>query len=305
MITVIEEVASFLVEARRLAEADEDLRQLIIKASEKDQAAFSRLYSMYSKMMTIIARRHAKGRAVNDIDDIVQDVFVKFYEKELPKFAQLMQMGQRTPDRLRPTLLSATKNATVDANRKSGFHGSFESPMGGFDPTGQGKLSGEQLGDRAKKVVRAAYKRALAKAQLDVSERKFITLVFGSVEFKAPKPGEITNAARKAWPVTQAGNPTTKEILNQKANRVKTKFLKFFCTDKELCALLPHFKGLLGRARDKSKVLTGLGAGNACKDHACEELTFLSDLGEDTASLDQAQAQDVVLSWIAENLPKD
>jgi DNA-directed RNA polymerase specialized sigma24 family protein len=297
MTTVLEAVSTFLEETR-LLESDDKLHQLILKAAEKDAQAFSTLYEKYAKLMLGVARSNARGRAVNEIDDIVQNVFLKFYEKEFAKFAEKMKAGKVKPERLRPLLLAATRNATLDANRKSGFRGSIESPMGAYDP--KGKLKGKRLGEHAKKVVRAAYKRALAKAKLSTEQRKFVMGLFGTTDFKVPEDsGDIKKVAAKVWPDSSEGS------RKSLATRAKARFLQFFCKDEELCKLLPHFKGELGMARKKSAQLAGLGKGNVCGKHACEEIEFLAALGEDVTGIDQSQAQNLVLSWILENLPKD
>jgi DNA-directed RNA polymerase specialized sigma24 family protein len=299
---VIEAVDTFLEEARALRE-DSQLDSVILKAAEGDNNAFTTLYNKFIRLLTTVARAKAKGAAKSDVDDIVQNTFLKFYEKELPKFAAKMKAGERKGADLVHLLKTAVRNATADANKAAARKGLSHRRIGEFEPS-QGAVLGKSekhLGARSKKVVRAAYKRALAKAKLKPVERKFIMALFGQTEFKVPEHGTITAIADK---VGLAPGKNQKQLASI-ALKAKNKFLKTFCTDKELCALLPHFKGELGRARDVSKRIPGLG-GNICKDHTCEEVEFIVGLlGEEFAEFDQGGAQDLVLSWIARNLSED
>lgn len=298
---IIESVGQYLTDVRALNESKLD--DLIVKAAEGDSGAFEQLHRKFVGPLTQVAKTKAKGAAKADVDDIVQETFLKFFTTELPKFAEkLKTKGVRATD-LRGWLQRVVINAVIDANRKAARKGISHRRIGDDEPAA-GEVAGgseKHLGERAKKVVRAAYKRALAKAKLKPAERKFIMALFGHTEFKVPEHGDLTPAAKQAG----LGKGKTDKQIGAIANKAKKKFLKFFCTDKELCDLLPSFKGERGRARDVTKKIPGLG-GNICKDHACEEVEFLVGLlGEEYAGFDQGSAQDLVLSWIARNLPED
>jgi hypothetical protein len=288
-------VADYLTEARKLSKADAQLATTIQKAANKDSAAFTLLYNKYTPMLLRLAKSKAKGAARSDVEDIVQTVFTKFYEKELPKIAKQITDGHKDPGFLVAVLKRSVMNATISANQAAGRKGMSHKRILDVEPSAQGLAGREKrLGAGSRKIVRAAFKRALAKANLKPEERIFIGMLFsGPGGFDAPQYGAAAALAQKAG----MGKGKSQGQIGALATKAKTRFLKFFCNDKELCALLPHYKGKLGRARTKGVKIPGLGA-NICKDvGACTEF-FWKLTGDHIIVEDESVAEDLVLSWL-------
>jgi DNA-directed RNA polymerase specialized sigma24 family protein len=287
-------VAEYLTESRKLSRQDGILADLIAKAAAGNGDAFTRLYNKYSPVLKQAAKGKAKGAAVSQVDDIVQNTWLKFYEKELGKIAKKIADGQKDPGFLVAVLKRSVMNATMDANKKAARKGlSYHAK--GIEPSSAGRPRQEKkLGVGSRKIIRAAFKRALAKANLKPNERIFIGMLFGGGEgFAAPKYGSIVPIAKKAG----IGKGKIDKQVGALANKTKTKFLKHFCNDKELCDLLPHYKGKLGRAKTKGVKIPGLGA-NVCKDvGVCTEF-FWKLSGDHFIVEDESIAEDLVLSWL-------
>lgn len=284
---VYEAVADYLAEARKLS--GQALKAAIVKAGEGDPNAFTQLYTEFTPLLKTVARAKARGGAVSDVDDIVQTVFVKFYEKELKKVAKLIASGKKDVGYLVALLKRSTLNATVDANRAAGKRGMTGGRSTDIDPAGALTGRDKHLGAESRKVVRAAFQRALKSPKLKKDEREYIQALFsdGPEGFAVPTHGNTGEIQKKLG------------IKSARGTKIKTKFLKLFCNDKELCALLPRHKGRLGRARDISKGIPGLAkAGNVCKGvGVCTEF-FWRLTGDHFLVEDEGTAEDLVLSWL-------
>lgn len=297
---VFEAVDEFLAGSRALlAEDDEKLKQLIIKAAEGDNAAFTSIYNKFSRVALGVARSKAKGAAKSDVEDIVQTTFVKFLGGEMKKFAAKLKAGQRKARDFKPLLISIVKHAVIDANKAAGRKGMTHRRIHDVEPSDSPTGSEKHLGLKSKRTIRLAFNRALAKAKLTPTERVFIGMLFRGTEpgmgWDVPGHGQIAQIAKKAG--LGKGQPT-KQIAGL-GTKAKKKFLKTFCNDKDLCALLPRFKGRMGRARTKGVKIPGLGA-NVCKDvpTCTEEFVVALYEMDDAEWLDEDTACDLLLPWI-------
>ena len=194
---IYEAVESFLIESRRLSNAD--LKDLIQQAADGSGDAFTKLFNNYMPILKHVARAKARGAAVADIDDIVQNVFLKFYEKQMTKVADLISSGKKDASYLTALLKLSVRNATVDANRKAAKKGMTHRQIDDVKPAGVIGDSEKHLGKESKKIVRAAFARALKSPKLNKQERQFIKKLFTGPggKFDVASHGDID----ERWPV--------------------------------------------------------------------------------------------------------
>jgi len=283
-----------------LSEAAEKLADLVTKAAAGDRDAFAALMRrLEPKLRAVIKARSRGSLQPADVDDVLQSVWVEVFEKGV-----LQKLN--SPEGVVPMLNAIAKNMTLNAAQLRARQGAT-SRRAAIAPGATGvakpgrRRGGGQLSSADKKIVRKAVTRGLAKAKLAPDERMFIAMAFGLTpggEAQLPDYGSDVERAKK---VGKTGNDKT---LSAWSSRVKRRFLRHFCTDKELCDLLPS-----GRSRSRTNQIPGLGQ-NACKNvkDSCVEdevVAFAHRLGALTEGHPQnveGEATELVLSWLTETL---
>lgn len=281
----------------RLEEASERLVDLVTRAVAGESDALNTLVTRLEPKLRAVAQTRSRGSLQGaDIDNVLQDSWVKLLKPgALNRFAD-------KPEDLIPFLYRIVQNQTLSAitvkSRAERKHRSLD-----IDPISPGKAgtrgSGSRLSQAEKKVVRRAVTRALAKAKLAPQERLFVSMLFGVTtggEMKLPDYGKDVTRAKLVG--------VKEKSISGWTSRTKQKFLQHFCTDKELCDLLPP-----GRARDKITRIKGLGQ-NACKGvgGSCMESDVVAfahrvlPLVEDHPQIGESEAGELVLSWLTEVL---
>jgi DNA-directed RNA polymerase specialized sigma24 family protein len=285
----------------RLEEASGRLVDLVKRAATGDAGAFNSLIIKLEPRLRATARARSRGSLSDyDIDDVLQNTWMEMMKPgALAKFAD-------KPEGLVPFMHAIVKNKTINMSKAKTRAGKTYRSMGKLVPAapgvaltgrGRGKLSAAE-----KKVVRRAVNRALAKAALTDKERMFIAMLFGG-EDVVPGYGRDVKLAKKVGVETGKTHKTVPGV-GAWAYKTKQKFLRHFCTDQELCDLLPS-----GRALTKAVKIPGLGQ-NACKgvkDSCTEsEVTVFAHrahlLDEDHPKIDEGKAVELVLSWLTEVL---
>jgi DNA-directed RNA polymerase specialized sigma24 family protein len=289
-----------------LAEAGDRLADLVARAAGGDSDALNTLMvRLEPKLRTVIKARSRGSLGADEIDDVVQDIWVDVWEKKvLGKLA--------TPQGVVPMLAAIARNKTINASKAKAKAGRTHTSDSDVEPSSDSSLRYSHgritnLGPDAKKVVRRAVTRALAKAKLTPQERVFVSMMFGMTtggELQVPTKSGHQAAARKA------GKTGTDAAVSIWGSRARKKFLQHFCTDKELCALLPA-----GRERSALTTLPGLlpkSGDYACKGvkDSCMEssvVAFASRvavLAEGHEQIDEGKAGELVLSWLTEALAR-
>src|SRR6476469_4597919 len=98
---------------------DEALAELIRRAKRSDRAAFGALIDRYER--TALAVAYAQTRDANRAGDVVQDAFLKAWQK---------LGGLEDPSRFAPWLCGIVRNAAIDQQRQI-----QRAPEGGVAPT--------------------------------------------------------------------------------------------------------------------------------------------------------------------------
>jgi DNA-directed RNA polymerase specialized sigma24 family protein len=293
-----------------------DLPDLLQRAAQGDKDAVNEVFLRYHDELLRVAKARAKNKA--DAEEVVQDLYVKLAETPvLQRFWAKVQTKQRVP----ADLISVLKTALI--NQLKNVHTKKSAQSLATDPSAKG---GPGLSDADKQVVRTVLRRALEKAKLSDDERKFIELLIVSKEGEVSAPehrGDIMTAAKQAGLKAPGGGDAT----NVQAQRVRDRFLKQFCNDKELRDLLPggrkrtamssffrkNIKAVCPESESDSDCTKKHGHtvfGRCIDDTTRRQIDddfrpvfeFAAQLAEDNSDLTSDAASDRVLLWIAEQL---
>lgn len=246
---LVETVDAYLYLARLtmdLAEAeDPSIGTIAAKAALGDGSALAELYSRYAGSLTKIASAYVDAETAQDV---VQDLFIKFHEKKFASYAPSFNEDGRSAWAV---LATAVKRAALNSRKLAQRATTGVDDMAGAAGADKStvKRTGhvEPLSKNEKDTVRNVVQRAISQAKFTDQERKYIETLFG-------RPGEelkditrffsdaadadrdeksLQDIARSIWPDK---NPNAAGVAG---NRTREKFLKQFCQDKELLALLP------------------------------------------------------------------
>ena len=276
-----------------LVEGSGVIEKLAKRAIAGDMSALGDLVTKLDKNLKATARARGRGSLSNeDVEDVVQDALTKLLEPgQLAKF-------EKDPGGIVPWLHRTVINATINLRKSKGRRG-----MTGISvdvaPGGRGVASGltrKKMSTTKREVVRGAIARAMT-GHFTKAEKAFIMSLFGGDdEFKMPSKGDAEGAAKAA------GRKGTKRAIEAWSSRVKKKFLKALCTDRQLCDLLPSHQGVTGRVRKNVKYACQGVAGSCVESEIVE---FASALTEDGGNLDEGAACELVLSWLQEVLAEE
>ena len=288
----------------RMEEATEKLADTLTKAAAGDSDAFTSLMLQLEPKLraTIKARTHGSLQP-SEIDDVMQSVWVEVFEKGL-----LQKVAG--PRNLMALLSTVAKNKAINASKEKAKAGVTHRSTTALGPLSPGVVKAgrgaSQLSMAQKKIVRKAVTKALAKAKLKPEERLYVSMLFGM------DPGGDLHVADYGGDLERAkkaGMTGSDNSISSRATRIKLKFLRHFCTDRELCDLLPP-----GRARTQITKIAGLGQ-NACKgvkdtcmddedaDDVVTEFAYrIGALSEADPQNVEGDAGELVLSWLTETL---
>jgi len=276
-----------------LVEGAGEIEKLAVKAIAGDMAALGDLVTKLDRNLKATARARGRGAlSKEDVEDVVQDALTKLLEPgQLAKFKD-------DPGGIVPWLHRSVMNATFNLRKQKARRGtvglSVDVPTGGL-----GAVSGltrKKMSATKREIVHGAVKRALA-GHFTKPEQEFILKLFGSDDdFKMPTKGDAEGAAK------EIGRKGTKRAIEAWSSRVKKKFLKALCTDRQLCDLLPSHRGVTGRVRKNVKYACRGVAGSCVESEIIE---FASALTEDNGKLDEGAACELVLSWLKEVLAEE
>lgn len=279
--------------SQKLLEDNPELHAAFQSALAGDRNAFAKLYTHYMPSLMRVA--NSRTKSPEDAEEAVHDVLVKIMSGEMG------HANVTTPQGLTGYLMRAVRNAVSNKTRaaKSGpsAKGTVVDPetgevkkkryklkgksigadpeAGEVDPTSAsaGQRFGEPTGkttglsDDEKKLVRMAFDQAMKNAKLGEKEHEFLQKFIGSGEDLRDISGTGEGAGRAAalaaevWPDM---HNTTRKIH---AGRVRDRFLKQFCGDKALNALIPT-----GHARETASAAfhTTLGRFKSACDEAVQ-----------------------------------
>lgn len=288
----------------RLEEATEKLVDIVTKAAGGDHDAFSALMQRLDSKLRATIRVRSRGTLNgSDIDDVLQDVWMEVWAKGVLK-------KLTSPEGVVPLLNAIAKNKAINASKAKARAGAKRTSASDIAPVSIGVTKagrgGGQLSAADKKIVRKAVTKALAKAKLKPDERLFVSMLFGTTPGGVLQiPGkQVPGSAQDVARAKRAGRTGADKTISAWASRIKRKFLRHFCTDRDLCDLLPS-----GRARSQLTKIPGLGQ-NACKNvkGSCmddEVVAFAHMIGalhEGHPQNVEGEADELVLSWLTETL---
>jgi hypothetical protein len=310
VVLIRESVESYLFLSRcQLEGKGDDIGELIQKAAGGDSAAVGEIFVRYQPDLLRVAK--SRARQVGDAEDAVQDVFLKLSESPLLKtFQAKVEKGQRKPREIIATLKTAVINQlknVASAQAKRGMTHRSTSDVnpasGSIGSIGHSGGKTTKLSKVERDVVKRVLQRTLKQANLSKKERRFIELLVVDKTGGIKEPGhgmtaKVVNAIGLK-PSKGGQSPLTN------ANRVKERFLKLFCKDRELRDLLPTGHA---RAAGSSHFRKDLKA--VCED---EEFWPVIEFAAATHHIDENlsitfgwltpdSATDLVLSWIRSQL---
>ena len=297
---VVEAIQSYFELLRatpeRLTE-DTELKELVVKATLGNQAALGDLYMRYRKSLFKVAR--AKANNSDDAEDAVNDVFLRIAQGKFAGYGQRVQSGEKEAKGIVPLLMRSVINAVKNAKRSQATRKAVSIGGGGddddrvVDPAAPEKDE-PGLTTKEREVVRSAVDRAIDQAKLTPQERDYVSLLLKGDDGLADitELGKQTTLAKKIWP--EKKDKTA--IVH--ARRVTDRFLKQFCTDKSLCALLPS-----GKLRDSKSSFFHAALKPACKDveDSCietAEFAFSCSLVESAGAKNPDAVAGAILEWI-------
>jgi DNA-directed RNA polymerase specialized sigma24 family protein len=293
---------------KRLLEDNPEIHAAFLQAISGSKEAMAKLYTHYLPTLTRLARARAKN--AEDAEDAVHDVLTRIMQG---KFAAYKP---ETPQGVTAILMRSVINAVKNKNRarkglppvaigpeaEAGEHDPAAPEKGERVGTAKGKTT--RLSEPEKETVRAAIGRALQAAKLTDKEQEFIKRIVGSGEgLTGAAPGKEASVAAEIWPekagLKDPSDPTKgyKSTIRVHAKRVKERFLKSLCGDKELNALLPT-----GHAREKETSAlhaTIKGFKSLCAEEVilfAEALDLPCYISE--GHLDADKVYDEVIGWV-------
>jgi len=283
--------------SQKLLEDNPELHAAFQSALAGDRNAFAKLYTHY--MPSLLRVANSRTKSPEDAEEAVHDVLVKIMSGEMG------HANVTTPQGLTGYLMRAVRNAVSNKSRaaKAGpsAKGTVVDPetgevkqkryklkaksigadpeAGEVDPTAAsaGQRFGEPTGkttglnDDEKKIVHMALDQAMTSAKLGDKERDFLQRLIGSGEDLRDITGTGAGAGRAAKLAAEVWPEMQDKSRQVHAKRIRDRFLKQFCGDKALNALIPT-----GHSREtaSSAFHTTLGQFKSACDEAIQSGVF-------------------------------